>query len=133
MAKELYSKYNVGKVRLKFTLSRANQSADEQIPGLENLKEEDVVLGLYDGFMQFKAQVPSFDFVLSPCFRKEANFYDAAKFTNKREHFIHQVDAILEMLENYPFLIPYLCEVDTVGSERDLYRKVPLCRNAARI
>jgi adenosine deaminase len=123
MAKELYSKYNVGKVRLKFTLSRANQSADEQIPGLENLKEEDVVLGLYDGFMQFKAQVPSFDFVLSPCFRKEANFYDAAKFTNKREHFIHQVDAILEMLENYPFLIPYLCEVDTVGSERDLYRK----------
>lgn len=123
MARELYSKYNVGKVRLKFTLSRANQSADEQIPGLENLKEEDVVLGLYDGFMQFKAQVPSFDFVLSPCFRKEANFYDAAKFTNKREHFIHQVDAILEMLENYPFLVPYLCEVDTVGSERDLYRK----------
>lgn len=123
MAKELYQKYNVGKVRLKFTLSRANQTSDEQIPGLENLTEEDVVLGLYDGFMQFKARHPDFDFVLSPCFRKEANFYDAAHFSTKREHFIHQVDAIVEMLENFPFLVPYLCEVDTVGSERDLYRK----------
>ncbi|HXH76563.1 MAG TPA: hypothetical protein VNJ08_16445 [Bacteriovoracaceae bacterium] len=123
MASELYHKYNVGKIRLKFTLSRANQSADEQIPGLENLKEEDVVLGLYDGFMQFKAKHANFDFVLSPCFRKEANFFDAAHFETKKEHFIHQVDAILEMLENYPFLIPHLCEVDTVGSERDLYRK----------
>lgn len=123
MARELYSKYNVGKIRLKFTLSRANQSADEQIPGLENLKEEDVVLGLYDGFMQFKAEIPSFDFVLSPCFRKEPNFYDAANFDTKRDHFIHQVDAILNMIEEYPFLIPYLSEVDTVGSERDLYRK----------
>jgi hypothetical protein len=123
MAKELYTKFNVGKLRLKFTLSRANQSADEQIPGLENLSEEDVVLGLYDGFMQFKAEVPKFDFVLSPCFRKEANFFDASKFATKREHFLHQVDAILLMLEKYPFLIPYLCEVDTVGNEKDLYRK----------
>lgn len=123
MASELYYKYNVGKIRLKFTLSRANQSADEQIPGLENLQEEDVVLGLYDGFMRFKAKHPDFDFVLSPCFRKEANFFDASKFATKREHFIHQVDAILDMLEKYPFLSPYLCEVDTVGSERDLYRK----------
>lgn len=123
MARELYEKYNVGKIRLKFTLSRANQSADEQIPGLEKLSEEDVVLGLYDGFMQFKSEVPEFDFVLSPCFRKEANFYDAAKYSTKREHFLHQVNAILKMLEDYPFLATYLCEVDTVGSERDLYRK----------
>lgn len=122
MAHELYHKYNVGKIRLKFTLSRANQTADEQIPGLENLTEEDVVLGLYDGFMQFKAEVPSFDFVLSPCFRKEANFFDPA-FATKKEHFLHQVDAILDMLEKHPFLVPYLCEVDTVGSEKDLYRK----------
>lgn len=122
MAHELYHKYNVGKIRLKFTLSRANQTADEQIPGLENLTEEDVVLGLYDGFMQFKSEVPSFDFVLSPCFRKEANFFDPA-FATKKEHFLHQVDAILEMIEKYPFLVPYLCEVDTVGSEKDLYRK----------
>lgn len=123
MANELYHKFNVGTLRLKFTLSRANQSADEQIPGLENLTEEDVVLGLYDGFMQFKMKYPEFDFVLSPCFRKEANFYDATHFSTKKDHFIHQVDAILELLENYPFLVPYLKEVDTVGSERDLYRK----------
>jgi hypothetical protein len=122
MASDLYYNYNVGKLRLKFTLSRANQSADEQIPGLEDLKEEDVVLGLYDGFMQFKAKVPDFDFVLSPCFRKEANFFDP-KYETKKDHFLHQVDAILEMIETYPFLCPYLCEVDTVGSERDLYRK----------
>lgn len=123
MASELFSKYNVGKLRLKFTLSRANQSADEQIPGLESLTEEDVVLGLYDGFMQFKSKNPDFDFVLSPCFRKEANFFDAAHFATKKEHFLHQVDAILDILDKYPFLNPYLCEVDTVGSEKDLYRK----------
>jgi hypothetical protein len=123
MASELYLKYNVGKVRLKFTLSRANQSADEQIPGLEALKEEDVVLGLYEGYMQFKQEHPEFEFVLSPCFRKEANFFDAEHFATKKEHFLYQVDAILAMLEKYPFLTPYLCEVDTVGSEKDLYRK----------
>lgn len=123
MATELYTKYNVGKIRLKFTLSRANQSSDEQIPGLDHLKEDDVVLGLYDGFMQFKSNHPDFDFVLSPCFRKESNFFDAAHFSTKKEHFLYQVDAILEMLDKYPFLSPYLCEVDTVGNERDLYRK----------
>lgn len=123
MASELFHKYNVGMIRLKFTLSRANQTSDEQIPGLEDLKEEDVVLGLYDGFMQFKAKCPDFDFVLSPCFRKEANFFDAAHFPNKKAHFLHQVDAILDILDKYPFLNPYLCEVDTVGSEKDLYRK----------
>lgn len=123
MASELYNKYNVGMIRLKFTLSRATQSSDEQIPGLENLTEEDVVLGLYDGFMAFKKRVPDFDFVLSPCFRKEANFFDATKFSTKKDHFLQQVDAILEILEKFPFLNPYLCEVDTVGSEKDLYRK----------
>ncbi len=123
MARELYTKFNVGKIRLKFTLSRANQSADEQIPGLENLIEEDVVLGLYEGYMEFKKEVPQFEFVLSPCFRKEANFFDAANFSSKKEHFLHQVDAIVHMLEKHPFLTPYLCEVDTVGSEKDLYRK----------
>lgn len=123
MANELYTNFNVGMIRLKFTLSRANQTSDEQIPGLENLKEEDVVLGLYDGFMQFKAKCPGFDFVLSPCFRKEANFFDAENFPTKKAHFLHQVDAILEILDKYPFLNPYLCEVDTVGSEKELYRK----------
>jgi adenosine deaminase len=122
MASELYHKYNVGMIRLKFTLSRATTS-DEKIPGLENLKEEDVVLGLYDGFMQFKAKVPDFDFVLSPCFRKEANFFDATKYETKKDHFLQQVDAIIDLIDKYPFLCPYLCEVDTVGSEKDLYRK----------
>lgn len=73
--------------------------------------------------MQFKSEVPEFDFVLSPSFRKEANFFDAKNFKSKKEHFLHQVDAILEMLEKHPKLIPYLCEVDTVGNERDLFRK----------
>jgi adenosine deaminase len=123
LASELYTKFNVGKIRLKFTLSRATQSSDEQIPGLENLSEEDVVLGLYDGFMQFKKIVPEFDFVLSPCFRKESDFFDAKKFPSKKDHFLYQVDAILEMIEKFPFLSNHLCEVDTVGSEKDLYRK----------
>ncbi len=123
MASELYHKYNVGMLRLKFTLSRANQSADEQIPGLENLTEEDVVIGLYEGFMEFKKRVPEFNFVLSPCFRKEPGFYDAAHFPNKKEHFLYQVDKIVEMLDKHPFLRDYLKEVDTVGSEKDLYRK----------
>lgn len=123
MASELYHKYNVGMLRLKFTLSRANQSADEQIPHLENLTEEDVVLGLYEGFMEFKKRVPEFNFVLSPCFRKEPNFFDGAHFPTKKEHFLHQVDKIVEMLDKYPQLRDYLKEVDTVGSEKDLYRK----------
>ena len=37
MAHELYHKFNVGKIRLKFTLSRATMTADEQIPGIEHL------------------------------------------------------------------------------------------------
>ncbi len=123
MASQLYHKYNVGMLRLKFTLSRATSSSDEKIPGLEQLTEEDVVLGLYDGFMAFKKRVPEFDFVLSPCFRKEANFFDASRFENKKLHFLAQVDAIVDILDKYPFLCPYLCEVDTVGSEKDLYRK----------
>jgi hypothetical protein len=123
MASELFDKYNVGKIRLKFTLSRATQSSDEQIPGLENLSEEDVILGLYEGFMAFKKREPRFEFVLSPCFRKEPNFFDATKYKTKKEHFLQQVDAILSILEKHPYLAPHLCEVDTVGAEKDLYRK----------
>lgn len=123
MASELYHKYNVGMLRLKFTLSRATGTADEQIPGLENLTEEDVVIGLYEGFMEFKKRVPEFNFVLSPCFRKEPGFFDSARFPTKKEHFLHQVDKIVEMLDKHPYLRDYLKEVDTVGSEKDLYRK----------
>jgi hypothetical protein len=123
MAKELYEKYNVGMIRLKFTLSRATTSELDQIPGLETLTEEDVVMGLYEGFMQFKQEVPEFDFVLSPCFRKEADFYDSQNFTSKKEHILHQVDQILAMIDKYPELEKYLTDVDTVGNEKDLYRK----------
>lgn len=123
MAKELYENYNVGSVRLKFTLSRANKMDAEQIPGLENVTEEDVVLGLYDGFMRFKAEVPEFDFILSPSFRKELNFFDSDTYATKKDHFEAQVKSLLEIINKYPYIKKYLTEIDTVGDERDLYRK----------
>lgn len=123
MAKELYEKYNVGFIRLKFTLSRASADEAESVPGLENLTEEDVVLGLYDGFMDFKRENPKWDFVLSPSFRKEAGFYDNKRYKSKKDHFAAQVNTILQLLQKHPFLIPYMCDVDTVGNEVELYRK----------
>lgn len=123
MASELYEKYNVGKIRLKFTLSRSTGISDEQIPGLENLSEDDVVLGLYDGFMRFQSEKPFFNFILSPSFRKESNFFDQEEYESKKEHFEDQVLTILEILKKYPFLKEVLSEVDTVGDERELYKK----------
>ena len=123
MASELYKKYNVGKIRLKFTLSRSTGISDEQIPGLENLTEDDVVLGLYDGFMKFKKEKPFFNFILSPSFRKESNFFDQSTYPSKKEHFEDQVKTILEILKKYPFLKEVLSEVDTVGDEKEVYRK----------
>lgn len=123
MAKEIYTKYNVGTLRLKFMLSRESNSTSDQIPGLEDLTGEDVVLGLYEGFMRFKQEVPRFDFILAPSFRKEADFFDGKNFASKQDHFMSQVDYILELLDKHPFLVDYLKEVDTVGNEKDLYRK----------
>lgn len=123
MASELYGKYNVGKIRLKFTLSRSTGISDEQIPGLETLTEDDVVLGLYDGFMRFKSERPFFNFILSPSFRKESNFFDQNSYESKKEHFEDQVLSILDILVKYPFLRDVLSEVDTVGDERELYKK----------
>ena len=123
MANELYNKFNVGFIRLKFTLSRASQDEAESVPGLENLTEDDVVLGLYDGFMEFKKQTPGWDFILSPSFRKEAQAFDHKKYKTKGEHFLAQVRTLLELREKYPHLKPYLCEVDTVGNEQELFRK----------
>ncbi|MBD65525.1 MAG: hypothetical protein CME62_09980 [Halobacteriovoraceae bacterium] len=123
MASELYHSYNVGFVRLKFTFSRATNSESETIPGIERLSEEDVVMGLYDGFMEFKNKVPAFNFCLSPCFRKEADFFDGKNFSSKKDHFDHQIEQILTILDTNPELGPYLTDVDTVGNERDLYRK----------
>lgn len=123
MAHELYTKYNVGNIRLKFTLSRASKDSKDQIPGLEKLSEEDVIIGLYDGFKKFQKEVPEFGFILSPCFRKEEHFFDNENFESKEEHFIHQVDSILEFKEKHPEIGKYISEVDTVGDEKDLYRK----------
>ncbi|MBC7428761.1 MAG: hypothetical protein H7336_09140 [Bacteriovorax sp.] len=123
MASILYEKYNVGKIRLKFTLSRSTGISDEQIPGLENLTEDDVVLGLYEGFSKFKSEKPFFNFILSPSFRKESNFFDQTSYDSKKDHFEDQVISILDILKKYPYLKEVLSEVDTVGDERELYRK----------
>lgn len=123
MAQELYRKYNVGFIRLKFTFSRGTADESEKVPGLESVSEEDVVLGLYEGFMDFKKEVPQWDFILSPSFRKESNFFDNKNFKSKKEHFSAQVNQILALLEKHPQLKPYMNEVDTVGLEIDLHRK----------
>lgn len=123
MAKDLYDKYNIGMVRLKFSLSRSTSNSDEQIPGIDDVTSEDVVLGLYSGFIEFKNEHPDFNFILSPSFRKEASFFDSSKYKNRKEHFMQQVDEIIELTERYPELKPHLCEVDTVGDEREMYRK----------
>ena len=74
--------YNVGNVRLKFTLTRVTSVSDEQIPGIDDLAEEDVVLGLYDGFKLYQTEHPIFGFTLSPSFRKEAKFFDNKIYKN---------------------------------------------------
>lgn len=123
MAEELYKKYNVGRVRLKFSLNRSTSSSSEQIPGADDVSAEDVVLGLYDGFKKFKDLYPDFGFTLSPSFRKEATFFDSENFASRREHFMHQISELVKMLDKYPYLVPHLTDVDTVGDERELYRK----------
>ena len=124
MASTLYRKYNVGSLRLKFTLFRETTDSSEQIPGIEDLTPEDVVLGLYEGFRAFQSEVPTFHFVLSPSFRKEPGFYDATKYPSKRAHFDDQVRQIILLLQKHPELREVLNEVDTVGNERGFYRKV---------
>lgn len=123
MAQELYEKYNVGKVRLKFSLSRSSSSSTEQIPGADEVSPEDVVLGLYDGFKKFRDEHPDFDFTLSPSFRKEANFFDSSKYKTRKDHFEAQVNELVHMVDRFPFLQKHLTDVDTVGSENELYRK----------
>lgn len=123
MASNLFRNYNVGFIRLKFSLSRITRQEDEILPG-EPVSPQDVVLGLYEGFSSFAREEPSFDFVLSPSFRKEPGFFDAANFATKGEWFLHHVQIILDLLERYPFLADKLTDVDTVGDERGHYRKV---------
>lgn len=123
MANELYHRYNVGKIRLKFTLARSSSASGENIPGSDDVSSEDVILGLYEGFMAFKKERPDFDFILSPSFRKEKDFYDSSKFATRKDHFQEQVNTLTYMLEKYPELEAYMTDVDTVGSELELYRK----------
>ncbi|MES3036575.1 MAG: hypothetical protein V4736_01590 [Bdellovibrionota bacterium] len=123
LAKELYHKYNVGKLRLKFSLSRSTASESEQIPGIDNLTSEDVVLGLYGGFATFKSEHPDFNFVLSPSFRKESHHFDSGKFGTRKDHIHSQIDEIIALIDRYPELQTAMTEIDTVGDERNLYRK----------
>lgn len=123
IAHEMYYKYNVGFLRLKFSLSRSTSSTSEQIPGIEEVTAQDVVLGLYNGFKKFQEKHPDFDFILSPSFRKEAHRFDSKKYANRRAHFLAQVDEILQLIDQNPQLEKHLVDVDTVGDEKELYRK----------
>ena len=123
VASRLYRQSNVGAIRLKFTLFRETTDPAEQIPGLQHLTPEDVLLGLYEGFKSFQSEMPPFRFVLSPSFRKEAGFYDASRYGSKRESFDDQVRQIVEILKRHPELRDVVTEVDTVGDERGFYRK----------
>ncbi len=123
MARDLYYNFNVGSVRLKFSLSRSTSSSSEQIPGIDDVTPEDVVLGLYDGFKKFQDEHGDFKFILSPSFRKEANHFDAENFKTRKEHFMAQIDELVQMLDKYPFLQKVMTDADTVGDERELYRK----------
>ncbi len=123
MAEDLYLNYNVGQIRLKFSLSRSTSDSSEQIPGIDDVTAEDVIVGLYEGFASFQKQYPDFKFILSPSFRKESNFYDSSKYLNRKEHFQQQIDEIIKMTEKYPELKDCLSEVDTVGDEKEMYRK----------
>jgi len=122
MASTLYHQFNVGRVHLKFSLSRATTNPLDALPG-DSVSPEDVVLGLYDGFESFRREVPAFDYVLAPSFRKESDFYDADRFSSKQLDFENQVKLILQLIENHPYLRERIQDVDTVGDEREHYRK----------
>jgi hypothetical protein len=136
MAQEMYEHYNVGSIRLKFTLSRSSNMKAERIPGLENATPEHVLLGLYEGFMDFKKTHPFFQFVLSPSFKKEDQFYDSHNFATKEEDFTSQVETLLALLQQYPELQSCVTDIDTVGDDREMYRKahfVPMQRGIRKL
>jgi len=123
LASTTFREFNVGRIRLKFSLSRATSNDADALPG-SVVSPEDVVLGLYEGFERFRTEQPQFDFILSPSFRKEAFFYDDTRFASKQDDFLHQVETLLAVLKAHPFLRDKVTDVDTVGDERDHYRKV---------
>ena len=123
LARDVYKNHNVGQIRLKFSLNRTTSDSSEQIPGIDQVTSEDVVMGLYEGFLLFQQDYPDFKFILSPCFRKEATFFDSSKYKTRKDHFSEQIDEIIDLIERYPELQSSLNEVDTVGDEREMYRK----------
>ncbi len=123
LASTLFRDYNVGRIRLKFSLSRVTSNPVDALPG-KPVTPEDVVLGLYEGFDRFRSEQPQFGFILSPSFRKESFFFDKSRFETKHDDFYHQVETLLALLEKHPFLENNLTDVDTVGDESEHYRKV---------
>ena len=123
MASTLYKNYNIGSIRLKFTLSRTTADESEQIPGIENLSEEDVVKGIYTGFKKFQSEFPGFNFILSPCFRKEKNFFDNKNFEQKKDHFDFQIKKLIDLINKDDNIRKHIEDIDTVGDEKHLYRK----------
>jgi adenosine deaminase len=123
MASRLYHDFNVGRIRLKFTFSRSTNTPVDALPTPE-VSSEDVVLGLYEGFDAFRREHRDFDFILSPSFRKETDFFDSSRYGSKQESFLAHVDEILALVDKHPFLADKMTDVDTVGDERDHYRKV---------
>lgn len=123
MANELYKKHNIGSIRLKFMMNRATSKTDDKIPGLDQVSSEDVVMGLFEGFKKFQSEHKDFQFTLSPSFRKESNYFDESKFSTRKEHFMRQIDEILYLIDKHPDLNAHLNEVDTVGDEKEMYRK----------
>src|SRR5438128_4768236 len=109
MASRLHRTANVGSLRLKFTLFRETTDPTEQVP---ITTPEDVLLGLYEGFRSFQREMPAFNFVLSPSFRKEGGFFDATRYRTKRESFDHQVQQIVELLKRFPELRDLVTEID---------------------
>ncbi len=123
LASTLFHDYNVGRIRLKFSLSRATSNDKDALPG-DPVSPEDVVLGLYEGFARFRREQPRFDFILSPSFRKESFFFDSSRFASKKDDFFFQIETLLALLDKYPFLADKVTDVDTVGDEKDHYRKI---------
>lgn len=123
LAETLYKRYNIGYVCLKFTYSRATNDVSEKLPHQGELASEDVLLGLFEGFRRFQTEHTDFSFDLAPSFRKEHDYFDSSRFASKHEDFNARVAEILGILERYPELERHVRSVDTVGDEKELYRK----------
>lgn len=127
MAKNMFENHGVHWLELKFTLDRSGgDSPAEQFPGLEQLTDEQVLTGLYDGFMQYKKEHPAFRFFLSPGFRKEKNNYNRS-FGSKQADLIDQARRIVAIKRSSdPRLAEVgrkLVSVDTFGNEAGFWSK----------